>query len=905
MNKVSKALVLTLGLLVGFTVKANTVNAATLNYDKSGYWYQRQDADGSFHSWYQENYYVDGQVAYCIEPGVPEGNPLNEASWEATGLPNSIKERILLVGYYGYTYPGHQTMEYRTATQGMIWEAIIGNGYQTKFSTERWAKGSILDNSKERAEIERLIASHYTKPSFDAGVYKTQVGETVTLTDTNNVLSNYSISVSGAEYSVDGNTLTIKPTKSGSIDLSMTKNMPYSSSYKLFVGDGKQNMFVPGTTDPVIARIRLNTYTSTVKGNKIDSETGNKAQGQATLKGAKYGVYRQSNGELVTTFTTDENGHFVSNKVLTYDNYYIQEIEASEGYELDTTRYEFDARGKEEIEINVKENVIKNYISILKQYEQVDGQTTFLNAEKGITFEIYYPNGTKFDEITTDKNGYATMNIPYGVWKFHQVNTTTGYEKIYDFYITVNGNSEKEQYYNILNNALSAYLKVIKVDEETGKTIAIADTTFKILNTDTNQYVSQFVGGKVYSEFKTDEKGILITYLKLSSGNYKLIEVSAPKGYLKDKDGLKFTIGNDTHFAYSTYGAFITVSYKNRPIKGQIEVNKIGEKLVIKDNKYTYEKKKLDKVVFEIYAAEDVKSSDGNHLYFNKGDKVDTITTNEKGYAISKKLPLGKYYIVEVKTNDDHVLNSDKHYFELTEVNDETPIVYYSYSKLNYLKKGTIEFTKTDLVNGDVIPNTVIEIYNEKDELIYTGTTDKDGKVVITDLKVGKYYIIEKEAATGYTITDEKIYFELKENGEITKAEMKDKPITGTLEFTKTDVSTSEPLPNTVIEIYNDKDELIYAGRTDENGKITIPEIRYGKYYIIEKEAPEGYTINPEKMYFEILEDGEIVKATMTDEKVVVEVPNTGVMDAHLIEIIGSLMLISGIGVIVYVKRKK
>lgn len=97
------------------------------------------------------------------------------------------------------------------------------------------------------------------------------------------------------------------------------------------------------------------------------------------------------------------------------------------------------------------------------------------------------------------------MNLPYGVWKFHQVNTTTGYEKIYDFYITVNETSEKEQYYNILNNTLYAYLQVIKVDSETGKTIAIANTTFKIFNTDTNQYVSQYVGGKVYSEFKTDE----------------------------------------------------------------------------------------------------------------------------------------------------------------------------------------------------------------------------------------------------------------------------------------------------------------------------------------------------------------------------------------------------------------
>ena len=91
----------------------------------------------------------------------------------------------------------------------------------------------------------------------------------------------------------------------------------------------------------------------------------------------------------------------------------------------------------------------------------------------------------------------------------------------------------------------------------------------------------------------------------------------------------------------------------------------------------------------------------------------------------------------------------------------------------------------------------------------------------------------------------------------------------------------------------------------DENGKITIPEIRYGKYYILEKEAPEGYTLNPERMYFEILEDGKVVKATMTDEKVVIEVPSTGINDTHIIEIAGALLTLGGIGVIVYVKKKK
>jgi hypothetical protein len=511
MKKISKCFLVMLGLLVGFVVNANAVQAATLSMNYSDYWYDRAQGDGSDrHSWHWTLYEVDGEVAYCIQPNVPEGTTYSQGTWEQTGLSNSIKERITLIGYYGYTYPGHQTLKYRAATQGLIWDTIIGNGAHTTFSTARWSAGTDYDVSAEQAEIERLIASHYTRPSFNGGVYKLQVGQTLTLTDTNGVLGDYSVSVSGANYSVNGNTLTITPTTSGTINLTLTKKMPYSSGYKLFVGDGIQNMIVPGTTDPVIAGIRVNSYYGSVEIEKTDDETGT-AQGQATLQGAKYGVYEQSSGKLVATLTTDENGYAKSDKILTYQNYYIQEITPSEGYLLDGTRYNFDMKGKENEKVDVVEKVVKNYISILKQYDYVDGNTTLLNAEKGITFEIYYPNGNKFDEITTDKNGYATINLPYGVWKFHQVNTTTGYEKIYDFYITVNYESESEQYYNILNNALSAYVQVFKTDSETGKTIAIADTTFKILNTDTNQYVSQYVGGKVYSEFKTKQVSLLLT----------------------------------------------------------------------------------------------------------------------------------------------------------------------------------------------------------------------------------------------------------------------------------------------------------------------------------------------------------------------------------------------------------
>ncbi len=912
MSKVKKCMLVAIALTVGFTFKATNVLAATLHQENTQYYYDRSRADGSdHHSWYWKHYTMSGDIAYCIEPNVPEGVNYSQGSYEATGLSDSIKERLLLIGYYGYTYPGHQTEKYRAATQGLLWDIIIGHGANTQFTTARWGEGSLFDVSNEKAEINRLIEHHFDRPSFNAGVYKVQVGETLTLVDTNNVLSEFEISVTGANYNVDGNTLTITPTQSGNIDVSFNKKMPYTEPYKLFVGDGIQNMLVPGMVDPVIAKVRINSYSSPVEIFKKDKETNSSnSQGQATLKGARYGIYEQETGKLVDIIETDQEGYAKSNPVLGWNSYYLQEISPSEGYLLDSTRYNFDMRGKESETIDVFETVVKNYVSILKQYEFVDGNTTFLNAEQNITFEILYPNGTKFGEIKTDKNGYATINLPYGVWKFHQVNTTTGYEKIYDFYITVDYNSEKEQYYNILNNSLNAYLQVVKVDSETGKTIAITDTTFKIFNKDKKQFVSQFVGGKIYDEFKTDETGKFMTYLKLESGNYKLIEVSSPSGYVIDKNGIDFTIGNDTHFAYTTYGPIITMYVKNTPIKGQIEIYKKGELFAVEDETFNYNNRvNLEGIVYNIYAEEDIKSSDGNHLYFEKGTLVGTMTTNKEGYAVSELLPLGKYKIVEAKTNDYYVLDKTEYHIELKEKDNTTEVVYSSHEMTNILKKGTLEFTKTDLVTGEPIPNTIISVYTEKDQKIFEGTTDENGKITIKDLTVGqKYYIIEKNPATGYVITDEKVYFEITEDGEIVKAEMKNKPITGSLEFTKVNFSTNEPIPNTLIEIYSvdDEENPIFSGRTDENGMIIIDELRYGKYFIVEKEtASDKYILNTERLYFEILEDGEIVKSTMVNELAPVPVPSTGLNNNYVVEIAGGILILSGLGVAIYVAKKK
>lgn len=1066
MSRIGKCLLLTFGFLLGFTASATEVKAATLVKEPSGYYFERQMPNGTRHlssTWYF--YTMDGEIAYCIEPDIHEGVSYPQASWEDTGLSDEIKERMLLIGYYGYTYPNHQTLKYRAATQALLWETAMGSGAEAHFNTQLWSRGANLDISAERAEIENLIANHYTRPSFNGKVYTGQVGKPIELVDTNGVLSNYDVSVSGADYSVNGNTLSITPTSQGTINISLAKQMPYRSSYKIFAGDGIQNMLVPGTVDPVIAGVRVNSIYSSLEITKKDVETIT-AQGQATLGGAVYGVYEKNTGHLVTTITTDSNGYGKSDAVLSFTDYYVQEISPSNGYNLDTTRYDvtinsetvsisvnetiikgnieiyksdaesdnvqgqatldgteytiYDKNGnfievlttnsngyaksssliygdyylketkaptgynldttrydfkisennktitlnlkdnviKGRIVINkidsennsctpqgqatlsgaifiikdsnnnivdristnencvatskelpygnykieeqspsegyylnnnkfnvfindntdysvtVKEEVVKNYISILKQYNYVNGNTTFLNAEKNITFEIYYPNGAKYGEVTTDQNGYASIVIPYGIWKFHQVNTNTGYEKIYDFYVTVNYDSELEHYYNILNNKLSSYIQVFKQDKETGKTIAIEDVTFKILNMDTNQFVSQYVSGNVYSEFKTDKDGKFTTYLKLEAGHYKLIEKTNPKGYLLNSDGLEFTIGENSNYIYTTYGAIITLIYEDTPIKGQIEIYKNGEEIVYENNSFYYKKVDLQGVEFSIFAEDDIKSADNNYVYYHKGDLIQVLTTNHNGYAISNKMPLGKYKIVETKTLDSYVLDTTEHIVTLTEIDNKTEIVFGTVKMDNHLKKGNLELTKVDEETEETISNAEIKISTTDGYIVYIGKTDENGKINITNLKLGKYVIEEINAPYGFLLNTEKKYFEIKENNELIKVSIKNKRVEGEITIEKygevpsiTDNKMTFKL-NLLSEVkyglyakedisFNNitrykKGDLVATSYTDKNGKITFDKLYLGKYFIKELETKDNLILDEKEYDFSL-----------------------------------------------------
>ena len=991
-----KVLLLVISTIVSI-IGIGRISAAELTTSFSGYYWDRKSDDyhgsGSF-----RYYYLDGIDSYCLDPSTHEGGPLTLGDWNSTGISDSIKEKVLLIAYYGYNYQGHQTLEYRAATQAMIWETVKGGNTKVTFFTQRFGEGNELDISKEKGEIERLISNNKVKPSFDSKEFSALVGEQLVLNDSNGVLNNYNININEATFYKKDNKLYIIPYVAGKLQVKLKKKEAYTSSYKIFVSDVYQDQIIPGIIDNIEGNFIINSEYGKVNIQKKDSEKGIK-QGEATLGGATYGIYRRDNDILMGTITTDENGYAESESILSYGNYYLKELKSSMGYKLDSNKYYFDINsnsknvhvdvfeevikgrikitkqdsetnickplgegilsgakyqivdinnnvvdtitindnctgtskelpyGKykvkeieaskgykidnniydvsidsDNLEINVisKEDIIKNRISILKQYDYVEGNSMFVNAEVNIIFEIYDSNNFKYDTIITDKNGYALVDLPYGTWQFHQKNVVNGYQKIHDFYVNVDDNSPLKHYYNILNNKIAAYLKLVKKDSTTGNVIKLSGTKFKILNMDTNEYVSQYVGGKLLDTFETDENGIMTTYLKLEAGNYKVKEIEAPKGYLLNDEGVIFSVNDNTEFEYTSYGTFVTVEYMNDPVMGQLEIKKYGEIFKIKDDNYSFDKMPLSLVKFNIYASEDIISPDGTTIYYRKGTRVDRLTTNEDGYVISKKLPLGKYYLVETKTNSNYILNKEKYYFELKETDATTPIVLECYETINYLRNGNLEIIKKDADNRKVVPNTKIEIYTENDELIYTGMTNEDGKIILNKLPIGKYYIIETVASDGYRINSEKVYFEIKRNNQNVKVTLKNEKIKSKVIIHKVDESNNS-LNGVHINIYDENDKIIYKGVTDKDGNIEV-ELSYGKYYYKEISTIDGYIINDEKVYFNITNDNETFEFNLVNIKKEIEVPNTGTNKQNFL--LPNLLIILGILLNIYGKKK-
>ncbi len=724
----------------------------------------------------------DGAIVYCIQPGVDfaSGVPMtgydsNQAS--ISGMTEEQWLKVNLLAYYGYGYGNHTDSKWYAITQYEIWK-VYNLGWDV-YWVDSFHGNRINQFETESQELLNLVNNHLKSPSFSGTTITSVVDDTIKLTDNNGVLQSYDVSGNGANYRKDGNDLYIIPTRIGNISLSLEKKSNRFGRIKLVYAEpGCQNLLFAGDLDPVRTSINIKSIGGKVTINKVDKDTGLAiAQGDATLKGATYGIYKKD-GTKVSSITTDANGIITSGELPNQGDYYLLEEKASNGYELDGTKYFFSISSNNLYPtITTYEKVIEKDVNIFKVF--ATDKTGFLTGEPNIKFDIYLKSsGKKVTSITTNEKGFATAKLPYGTYVVKQVTTTLNHEKVDDFEIVINKNTD-EPYYQLLSNAeIKAKLKLVKIDSESGKTIPMSGIKFRIFDVSKNECVCQSITyptSQKICEFKTTKDGEFITPYALNSGKYILEEIDKKiDGYLWNSTPYEFEVGENSELTTDEdYGTMILVKFANTQVKGKVTINKTAEELVIENGSYHYNKVPLEGAEFGVYANENIITKDGV-LHYKKNELVATIKSDKDGLAELDNLYLGKYYIKELSVpNDNLVLDTNKYEFELTYKDQYTEVVSKSFNILNKYKKGSLAFTKTDLSTGKVLPNTLIEIYTENDVLIFSGRTDGDGKIIITDLPVGKYTIVEKEAPEGYVLDQEqKIPFEIMENGQIVKANM-------------------------------------------------------------------------------------------------------------------------------------
>lgn len=761
-------------MLAGYT----EVSAATLTQTPVDNWYYTRRGGGKPYMSAQWNLYdLDGKTAYCIEPGVNITTSDYEGAigWINSPYSDEVNRKIQLYGYYGYNYPGHENLRYRAAAQSLIWEAT--GGQIIEFWTERYGNGNFINLNAERNEILRLASTHYEVPTFDSDTKDAVIGETTTFTDTKGILSNFDVvKSSDASVSINGNTLSVTPNVVGNITVVLKKKTYTQDPTIIFVGKDatSQKMGMFGVDDPVLVRVKLNVVGGSLKINKKDLDTKlSKPQGDATFKNAVYELLDE-NYNFITDLIIDDSFGAKTDKILSPNKIYIlREKTASEGYLLDKTEYRFKIdRDNLDIEMDVYEDVIEKTVNIYKVF--ADGSTTILKGEPNVSFEIYLKStGEYYKTIKTDEKGFVSVKLPYGKWIFKQVSSTSGFEKVKDFEIVINNDSDEDITKIISNAEIKAKLKLIKVDSESRKILVRDGIKFRIKNLDTGEYVCQNVtypGQKKICVFETKD-GMFITPYVLGYGNYQIeeLEEQSIPGYVWNSVPLKFSIDENSKFIQDDeFGLMLEVQFENKEVKGEVEIKKVGEKLVIENGTFRYEEIELDGVHYDLIADGDIYAGDGTLIYKDK-QLIKSFVTKD-GYFKLTNLYLGKYCLIETKTVGNHVLNSKPYCFEIKYKDQYTDTIKLIINQKNYLAKGDFELSKVDLSIGEPVEGALIEIYTEDDILIYSGRTDKSGKLYVKGLESGKKYkFVEKEAPEGYILNDEIHEFEILNNGDIVK----------------------------------------------------------------------------------------------------------------------------------------
>ena len=755
----------------------------------------------------------------------------------------------------------------------------------------------------------------------------------------------YGVSLSGLE--VDEYAVTDSTGKAYFTDV------PIGSGYVLEETDTPDRYVIPDSQTAEIEWNRVtekNFYNSLKKWRltvtKSDKETGT-AQGDASLAGAVYGIYK--GGQLIDQYTTDKNGQFTTKYYVCGNDWTVREISAGSGYlvtpdgehilgaEPGQYTAEYNSAG-----MDVYETVKKGSIAVIKH--SGDGSTGIETPESGAEFEVFlksagsYKNAkeTERDILVTDSDGYAvSKKLPYGVYTVRQTKGAPGKELMKPFDVSITDDGKVYRY--IINNAdFKSYVEIVKKDAETGQVIPAAGIAFKVRNLATGEYVKQHIVYPTPHEtdvFCTDTTGMLMMPEPLNYGKYEIIEQSTACGYVLDSKPVPFEIDGTK--------AVVTVEKYNMPQKGRITVEKTGEifwSVSEKDGVYTpvYSVGGLKGAVFTVTAAEDIVTPDGTKRY-SKGEVVDTVTTDKSGTAITKELYLGKYEVTETKAPYSTVLNKTPQTVFLDYAGEEISITGTNVGFYNERQKAEISIKKILQLDESFGTGSGGEILTVKfglyaaeeitaadgstipaDGLIDTVYCGENGKAVFkADIPVGAKFYVKEISTDGHYLVSDKIFpaefvppdqgtvlFKITLNG---GEPVVNRIIYGSVKGFKADSKTGKGISGALFGIFK-PDEKVFSEETavltaisDENGVFEFLNVPYGEWIIKELNPAQGYKPNDREYKIQISENGQTVSITVTNEKIP-EIPKTG--ENRMLTVFLAALVLSVISILILRKRR-
>ncbi len=747
--------------------------------------------------------------------------------------------------------------------------------------------------------------------------------------------------VAGRLFTVTGNGKTYIPFTNAN-GVAMLSNLPvYDSNnnkivYTISERDVPIKYVVPANqtvtitadeTVDVTFENKLKKFTAEV--TKKDSETG-ASQGEATLSGAVYGLYLD--GELVDKYTTDENGYFKT-KEYVCGNYTLQEISPSEGYLLDEAVHSVGAEPKNYtaernlIPIVVTEDVVKGKIQIIKHSD--DGTTQIETPEVGAEFQVYLKSSGSYDNaeshekdyIICDENGFAeTKLLPYGLYVVHQTKGIEDSVNISDFEVNISENDKTYTY--LINNApFESYLKVVKVDSETGNVIPYEGAGFEIYNSSGEKISMTFTypTEQTIDVFYTNSEGCLITPEMLGYGEYTLVEVQAPYGYVLDGTPISFTISEDNAEKENAL-EIVKVIKENTPQKGKISIQKtgdifssvtvLGSAISVDPNGEThesgqttytpvFEENGLANAVYQVIASEDIVTADGT-VRANKGDVVSELTTDENGYAETDLLYLGKYEVKEIAAPYGYVLNSEPQFVELAYAGQEVAVrdtvntgFVNDYQNVEIsLEKVMEEDEKFNIYGEDAYLNVRFGLFADEEITAANGASiPKDGFIAEVSLDenmtakfteklpFGKYYVQEISTDEKYILNGEKYLVSFEYQGQemttvyVDCGQFENNLKRGKIKGLKVN-EADEALENALFGLFNTDceeftaDNAIMTSESDSNGEFGFEEVPYGSYIVREIAAPEGYVLSDESYPVTVSENEETINIRTVNEKI-------------------------------------